>query len=266
MERGAGGAGRGWGGAAGAERGGARGRYGGAVGFDARAAAEGIVAELRSLGTPERAGQEKRYLKSELDFLGVPLPDVRRVVKAKIKQHPGADTRTWALHLWEGNLWEGRAAAVELLRAKVKELTAGDLAMIEALIRQAAGWALVDPLAADVAGRIAIEHEDAWPVIDRWATDDDFWVRRAALLALLPGVTENTARFDRYATRMLHEKEFFIRKAIGWVLRELSKKDPAYVTTYTRQHAREMSGVTFREAVRRLPEQDVIMLCSIRGY
>jgi len=245
------------------------GRYGWAVGFDARVASEGIVAELRTLASTERAEQEKRYLKSELDFLGVPLPDIRRVVKAAIKANQGADTRTWALTLWEGNLWERRAAAVELLRAKHTELTAQDLVTIEALIRAAGGWALVDPLAADVAGPIAGHNDDAWHTIDRWATDDDFWIRRAALLALLPGIRKNqpdTTRFDTYAKRMLHEKEFFIRKAIGWVLRELSKKDASYVTNWTRQHAHEMSGVTFREAIRRLPAEDVTMLCSFRGY
>jgi len=60
-------------------------------------------------------------------------------------------------------------------------------------------------------------------------------------------------RFERYATPMLAEKEFFVRKAIGWVLRETAKKDPAYVAAWTRGHLGQLSGVTFREAVRRLP-------------
>ena len=244
------------------------GRYGGAVGVDVRKAAEDIVAELRPLGSAERAAQEKRYLKSELDFLGVTLPDIRRVVTAAARQHPDVDPRAWALQLWEGSVWERRAAAVELLKARVKELGTEDLAMIEALIRQAAGWALVDTLAAHVAGYIAVNHDGAWRTIDRWARDEDFWVRRAALLSLLQGIGHNqpdTARLDAYAIPMLREKEFFIRKAIGWVLRELSKKQPAYVTEWTAQHAHEMSGVTFREAVRHLSAEDVTMLCSIRS-
>jgi 3-methyladenine DNA glycosylase AlkD len=242
------------------------------VGFDARGAADRVAEELRPLGNPERAAGEKRYLKSELDFLGVPLPEIRRVVKAAIREHQPAtrdDTIGWALALWNTNLWERRAAAVEILRAEVSKLTTHDLTTVEELVRQAAGWALVDPLAGDIAGVIALRHDDAWPVIDRWSDDQDFWVRRSALLALLPGIRArraDTGRLDRYATKMLREKEFFIRKAIGWVLRELAKKDPAYVTEWTAGHAREMSGVTFREAIRRLPEKDVIMLCSLRGY
>ena len=61
---------------------------------------------------------------------------------------------------------------------------------------------------------------------------------------------------------MLAEKEFFIRKAIGWVLRETSKKDPAYVAAWTQGHLDQMSGVTFREAVRRLPGAEVARLQS----
>ncbi|HEX6520553.1 MAG TPA: DNA alkylation repair protein, partial [Streptosporangiaceae bacterium] len=221
--------------------------------FDPATAAEAVVAALRPLGTPERAAQEKRYLKSELDFLGVRLPDIRRVVTMASREHPDLtrdEIVAWTLALWDDDLWERRIAAVELLTLRVRALSSADLPMVEELIRAGAGWALVDPLAG-VAGRIALEHPDAWQRIDAWALDGDFWVRRAALLALLAGVRAghpDLARFDRYATPMLGEREFFIRKAIGWVLREISKKDPGYVIEWTERHIRVMSGVTFREA------------------
>jgi 3-methyladenine DNA glycosylase AlkD len=108
---------------------------------------------------------------------------------------------------------------------------------VEAWVRGAHGWAYVDPLAGDIAGPIALVHPDAWPLIDAWATDEDFWIRRSALLTLLPGIRRgglDHERFERYATPMLTEREFFIRKAIGWVLREAAKKDPAYVAAWSR--------------------------------
>lgn len=238
--------------------------------FDPATAADAIVAALRPLGRPERATKEKRYLKSDLDFLGVTLPGVRRVVTTASRRRPDL-TRdqivAWALALWNDDLWERRIAAVELLTLRVRTLTAADLPAVEALIRAGAGWALVDPLASSVAGRIALEHPDAWQRIDAWALDEDFWLRRAALLALLPGVRTgrpDLARFERYATPMLGEKEFFIRKAIGWVLREISKSDPGYVTAWTERHIRVMSGVTFREAIRRLPEGEAARLAKAR--
>ena len=218
-----------------------------------------VIEALRPLGSAERAEQTKRYLKSELDFLGVPLPDIRRVVK----QHKDADPEV----LWRQPLWEARMAAVELLKLRVGDLTADDLPLLERLIREGAGWALVDPLSGDIAGRIALDHAGAWPVIDTWAVDQDFWVRRSALLCLLPGIRAgrpDLRRLDRYAAAMIGEKEFFIRKAIGWVLRELSKKDPGFVTAWTERHLAEMSGVTLREAVRRLPEPDATRLMTAR--
>ena len=112
-------------------------------------------------------------------------------------------------------------------------------------------------------GRIVLAHPEGWPHIDGWARDEDFWIRRAALLTLLCGIgagTPDLERFDRYASSMLSEKEFFIRKAIGWVLREIAKKDPAYTAAWTGRHLDGMSGVTFREAVRRLPEADAARL------
>jgi 3-methyladenine DNA glycosylase AlkD len=167
------------------------------------------------------------------------------------------DAVAWARALWHEPVHERRTAAVEVLRLYVKELEPADLAQVEAWVRAARGWAYVDPLAGDIAGPIALRHQDAWPLVDTWALDEDFWVRRSALLTLLAGIRQgqpDLRRFERYATPMLTEKEFFIRKAIGWVLRETSKQDPAYVAAWTGGHLDRMSGVTFREAVRRLPE------------
>jgi 3-methyladenine DNA glycosylase AlkD len=224
---------------------------------------EDIIEALRPFGSPERAEQEKRYLKSELDFLGVRIPDLRGVVK---RYRPASDELVDGL--WRLPWWEARIAAVELLGMR-PDLGTSDLPRIEAMIRAGAGWALVDPLAGDIAGRIALrEPATAWAVIDRWADDQDFWVRRSALLCLLPGIRAGRPdrdRLDRYAGAMIGEKEFFIRKAIGWVLRELSKKDPGYVAAWTERHLGEMSGVTFREAVRRLPGPDAARLITARS-
>jgi 3-methyladenine DNA glycosylase AlkD len=96
------------------------------------------------------------------------------------------------------------------------------------------------------------------PVLDRWATDPDFWVRRASLLAELRSLKAGADMrpFLRRADRMLDEKEFFIRKAIGWVLREVGKKRPDEVVAWLAPRTGRTSGVTIREAVRYLPEAE----------
>jgi 3-methyladenine DNA glycosylase AlkD len=241
-----------------------------AGGFDAGAAAAALTQTLRPLGTAARAAQEKRYLKSDLEFIGVPVPALRLAVKSAVKDHlaasgqPGTrlDRETavsWALALWRQPVHERRAAAVEILQLAVGTLTAADLAVLEQLIRESRTWAYVDTLAGNIAGGIAVRDPSSWERVDAWAADGDFWVRRSALLTLLPGIRAgqpDLPRFVRYATPMLAEREFFIRKAIGWVLREISRRDPQWVASWTEARLTEMSGVTFREAVRRLPAAD----------
>jgi len=238
--------------------------------FDPEAAARVVTDALRPLGTPERALQEKRYLKSDLVFLGVSVPDLRRAVRAAVRGYPGLDGPgmvAWAVTLWREPMHERRMAALEILTLAAPRLTAADLATVERLLRESGTWALVDGLACNVAGEIALRDPRSWPVIDAWAADADFWVRRSALLALLPGIRlgqPDLTRFARYAEAMLAEKEFFIRKAIGWVLREISRRDPVWVAPWTEQHISEMSGVTFREAVRRLPASEAARLKNVR--
>lgn len=239
--------------------------------FDPEAEALAVAESLRPLGTPERAAREKRYLKSDLEFLGVTVPDIRRVVRAAVKGQADLEPSAavaWAMALWREPVHEHREAAVEVLRLAVRGLTAEDLATVETAIRQARTWALVDPLACDVAGGIALRDPAAWPRIDAWSTDADFWVRRSALLALLPGIRDgrpDLPRFERYAGPLLGERQFFIRKAIGWVLREISKRDPAWVAGWTEARSPAMSGVTFAEAVRRLPPAEAARLRAVRA-
>jgi 3-methyladenine DNA glycosylase AlkD len=239
-------------------------------GFDPEGAALAVAEALRAVGTAERAAQEKRYLKSELEFFGVTVPEMRRVVTGAVRGYPGLDgvgMVAWAVALWGEPVHERRMAAVEILTLAAPRLGAGELAVVERLVRESGTWALVDGLAGNVAGEVALRDPRSWPVIDRWAVDADFWVRRLALLALLRGIRSrqpDLARFTRYAEPMLAEREFFIRKAIGWVLREISKYDPAWVASWTELHLSEMSGVTFREAVRRLPAGEADRLQKLR--
>jgi 3-methyladenine DNA glycosylase AlkD len=239
-------------------------------GFDPGEAAAEVAGALRAIGTPERAAQEQRYLKSELEFFGVTVPETRRVVKAAVRARPGLDPAAivaWAVALWRVPVHERRMAAVELLMLAAPRLIADDLATVERLLRESGTWALVDGLAVDVAGEIALRDPQAWPVIDRWSADPDFWLRRSALLSLLRGIRAGRPelpRFTGYAEAMLAEREFFVRKAIGWVLREISKREPGWVATWTERHVAEMSGVTFREAVRRLPSDEAQRLQRLR--
>ncbi len=222
--------------------------------------AQEIESELRAVGTQQRAGGSKRYLKSELEFLGATVPQVREAARQALSRgEPSRDQSVaLAVALWSVPIFERRLAAVEILRDSVENLVLEDLSLVESLIRDARTWALVDPLAISVAGPVCERFPELAGVLDRWACDDDFWVRRSAMLALLPGLRRGEGdwrRFTRYADEMLEEREFFIRKAIGWILRETGRLRPELVYEWLRPRAARASGVTMREAVKPLPSE-----------
>ncbi len=228
--------------------------------------AAAIEDELRAAGTPERAAGEKAYLKSDLDFLGVTVGQIRTAVRRVAPSLDRAGLLAVVDELWTGPVFDRRLAAALLLDARADLLEPSDLALLERLLRASHTWALVDVLAGDVAGALLVRHPEAVDELDRWAADDDFWVRRSALLALRAPMKRGLPldRFLRYADAMLDEKEFFVRKAIGWVLREEGKRRPDEVVAWLAPRTHRASGVTMREAVKYLSPEDreVLMAAS----
>ena len=218
--------------------------------------ADAIEARLREVGTPKRAVGEKAYLKSDLDFLGATVWDVRAAVKALAPALDHADLIAEVEALWASPIFERRMAAVMLLERFVGKLGPDDLPLLERLVRDSRTWALVDGLAGDVLGGLVVAQPDAMSAeLDRWASDGDFWVRRSSLLAEVRPIRQG-APMDRFLARadaMLDEREFFIRKAIGWVLREAGKRRPDEVAAWLAPRTGRASGVTMREAVKYLP-------------
>lgn len=230
---------------------------------------ERLRAELLTLGSPERAVGAKAYLKSDLEFLGVAVPDLRKKTKAWVREHPDL-TRTELLRavktLWKEPVNEFRHLAGLLLEAKRSLLTPADLSLLERLLRESKTWAYVDLIAIHVVGPVVQTHPEANAVLDRWSEDEDFWIRRSALLALLLPLRSGLGdwpRFTRFADAMLEEKEFFIRKAIGWVLRDLSRTRPELVVEFLEPRAARASGVTMREGVKYLDPDDAERLMAL---
>ncbi len=225
--------------------------------MDVHAVVKELEERLRAAGRPERAENEKRYLKSALEHWGAPLPEIRRVLKGAIdlKAIERAELVRLVEALWDRPIHELRMAAVELLCKRQIILDGDDLPFLERMLREAKTWAYVDALAVHVAGPLLARHPDEDSELDRWAQDDDFWIRRSALLAHLGPLRSGAGdweRFTRYADDMLEEQEFFIRKAIGWILRDTARKRPDLVYGWILPRADRASGVTVREAVKPL--------------
>jgi 3-methyladenine DNA glycosylase AlkD len=239
------------------------------VTVDVEALAEAIDAELRAAGGPERAEKEKSYLKSELHHYATSVPAIRAVARAISRHHPELDhDQVVALvgTLWSEPVHERRVASVELLGLFCDRLGPGDAALLERLVRESRTWALADGLATSVVGRMVERHPELGTVLDRWSADQDLWLRRSAMLALLIPLRRGGGdfeRFGRYADAMLEDREPLVRKAIGWVLRETGRTRPDLVHEWLLPRAARASGVTIREAVKPLtPEQRTAILAT----
>jgi 3-methyladenine DNA glycosylase AlkD len=212
---------------------------------------------FRAAGSAERAKYEQAYMKSALSFHGVDAATVRGACAEFVKAHPldhdGVVAAVDALYATDW--FDLHSAAIGVLERKRKLVGADDATWLIALVRRSACWAHVDWLATKIVPQALPQKPEK--LLRAWARDDDFWVRRTALLAQLDALRAGGGDFELFAALavpMLGEKEFFIRKAIGWVLRDTSKKRAALVGDFVRRHGADMSGLTFREATRRLPE------------
>jgi 3-methyladenine DNA glycosylase AlkD len=219
-----------------------------------------LLAQLAAAGTPARAEGEKAYLKSSLQFVGSGVPAMRSVVKAWLRVHRGLthdELFAFADALWAHPVHECRLAAIELLVQRPALLSAADIGWIERTLRDCHTWALVDPLAGWVTADLAARDPEAVvPHLDRWVHDDDFWIRRSGVLArrILLRDDRGLDRFFEVAELLLPEREFFIRKVLGWVMRDVAARHPQRVSAWLRANMDEMNLVTLREPLRRLPD------------
>ena len=230
--------------------------------YEPRLRVDRVAAELKEAGSPERALNEKRYLKSELAHYGASVPDIDKAAKRMLAEE--AELSRGLLlalveELWSRPVHELRMVAVELLSRRAALLETGDIGLLERLLRESKTWALLDTLAIRVLGPLTRRFDSLKPILHRWSRDTDFWLRRSVLLSyLLPmrqGDREVFDEFAAHAEAMLEERAFFIRKAIGWVLRERTKRNPDEVFRWLYPRAGRASGLTLREASKHLPEE-----------
>lgn len=230
--------------------------------MNAAAEAAGLLAQLADVGSSTRAVSEKAYLKSELQFAGSGVPAMRVIVKAWLRERPALthdELFGVADALWAYPVHECRQSAVELLVLRPTLITLLDVPWIYNTLRDSHTWALVDPLAGSVVADLAARDTPGlMPHLDRWVHDADFWIRRSAVLGLRSLLRQDREldRFFAYATLLLPETEFFIRKVLGWVPREVAGRHPEMVSNWLRDHMAQMNLVTMREPMRRLEDAD----------
>ena len=213
---------------------------------------------LTPLTNASKAVPMKAYLLDQFEFLGLPAPVRRQAIKdiGKVVWSSSDDVLLAAELLWQKPQREYRYTAVDLLRKHSALLTVKDLSALQTLLLREPWWETVDGLSAviaEVMHAATQQKPDVAKVMDDWLQHDSFWVRRSAMLHQLGWrLDTDTTRLFGYAQQLAHEKEFFIRKAIGWALRDYARWCPQAVTDFVVQHRDALSPLTVREATKHL--------------
>jgi 3-methyladenine DNA glycosylase AlkD len=213
---------------------------------------------LMPLADETKAQGMKAYLLNQFEFLGLAAPVRRAAVKeiGKVKWQGSADLLAAAELLWQKLEREYRYTAIDLLRQHSSQLSVNDLPALQALLLREPWWETVDGLSAviaDVMHAALLQQPNAAVAMDAWLKHPSHWVRRSAMLHQLGWrLDTDTTRLFGYAQQLADEKEFFIRKAIGWALRDYARWNPKAVTNFLLEHRAKLSGLTVREAAKHL--------------
>ena len=217
-----------------------------------------IRADLASAGDPERAATQQAYMRSEMPFHGVSAPELKALLRPHLAAYAPADRATWERDVretWDGATHrEERYAAVALARHRVARPWQDPdvLPLHRHLVVTGAWWDHVDEIASHLVGGVLLGHRPATtPVVRAWARDDALWLRRTAVLSQLRHREEtDTDLLVEVVEANLDDPSFWLRKAIGWALREHARTDPDWVRDRVAGWGDRLSGLSRREALK----------------
>ena len=214
-------------------------------------------AGLVRVADPAKAEDMRRYMKSELPFRGVAKPERAKLAKELFAAHPLPNAETWVatvFELWrEAGYREERYLALDLLGAYPRWRTTRLLPLYDELVVTGAWWDFVDEIASRHIGPLLrSEPEVVTPLMRTWARDDDRWRRRTSVICQLGSkAATDTDLLTECVEANLTDPDFFLRKGIGWALRQHAKIDPAWVLTFVNTHP-TLSPLSRREALKHL--------------
>jgi 3-methyladenine DNA glycosylase AlkD len=218
-----------------------------------------VQSALSAAADPEKAEGMAAYMKTDMPFYGVQKPARTRILRHIRSEFAPANRDEYeelATALWELPHREEKYLAQGVATLFRQFIVPQSLPLYERFIDEGAWWDFVDDTATHMIRELVLEHPDViWPVVDRWIEHESMWRRRAAIICQVGAKDRTDAdRLFAYCEARAHETEFFIRKAIGWALREYARIDPEAVAGFVNAHREHLSGLSFREATKHIEE------------
>lgn len=221
---------------------------------------EALRAEMAAAGDRERAAGQQRYMKSAIPYHGLTTPELRTLLRPHLKEFRPLDRADWertVRHFWDDATHrEERYAAIALARHRTARQwqDVDTLELHRHLVVTGAWWDVVDVIAQHLVGAVlAADRPAATPVLRTWAVDHDLWLRRTSVTCQLAHGSDTDLDLLTFAIeRNLDDPSFWLRKAIGWALRQYARVDPEWVRAYVASLGDRLSGLSRREATRHL--------------
>lgn len=199
----------------------------------------------------EIALKQAQYMRNQFEFIGLMRDDIKRLrtdfesKNGKIKKEDSLHFCVECTKYTEREMWY---VGFNTLEGYKKFYKYEDLKILKNWVEQSDWWDIVDIIASHHLGAIAMVSEEAKEEIQNWMYSHNFWLRRCAILFQLKYKQKTDAEFLFIICKALaHEKEFFIRKAIGWALREYSKTNPNAVRAFIQENLALLSPLSIKE-------------------
>ena len=212
-----------------------------------------LILVFEQNANPDKARQMRAYMKNQFDYLGLPSPLRRELTKEFYKEYgyPEPEQMEEIVEAcWQMQYREFKYFAMELMVKMRKKAGHDAIHQYERLITDQSWWDTIDLIAPSLVGYHFQQYpEERIDYIDKWIATENIWLQRSCILFQLKYKSETDLRLLRSIILKLKDsKEFFVRKAIGWILREYSKTDPGFVVRFVQSH--ELSGLSHREALK----------------
>ncbi|NOX28691.1 MAG: DNA alkylation repair protein [Actinobacteria bacterium] len=213
-----------------------------------------LASAFDAIGDAEKAAEKAAYMKNRFEFFGIVAKDRRAAASAMAsvaRVATAGDIFAFARACWDLPQREFHYTGADLLGWNVAKLEPSHLEDLKYLIATNSWWDTVDALASWSVGGLVANHPDLASKMDDWVLSDNMWIARTAILHQLRYKADTDAeRLFRYVEMRAPDTEFFIRKALGWALREYAKTDPGAVRAFVAAHEAALSGLTKREALK----------------
>ena len=218
-----------------------------------------VVEALSRASNPEKAVGMQAYMKTGMPFYGVQKAARTLILRQLVHDFPPADLDEYealVLGLWNLPHREEKYLALAVAQHFSSFVDTASLPLYRRLIVKGAWWDFVDEVATHLIRHLVVNHpEEAWGEVDTWIDDPDMWLRRSAIICQVGAKDRTDAkRLFSFCAGRQDEKEFFIRKAIGWALRDYARTDPEAVAQFVMEHRAQLSGLSFREATKHIGE------------